>query len=188
MHDVPYFDRFAAVYDILLPETDAAPLESGLAFADRPVEQIVDLGGGTGRAGRAVEPETVVLDASEPMLTKARDNGYPTVRADARHFPIRSNATDAVLSVDAIHHLPSVGVVLTEAARILRPGGVVVIRDFDPSTVRGRGLAMAEHLVGFDSTFYSSQELASELRAVGLEPTILDTGFVYTVVGKKQSS
>ena len=188
MHDVPYFDRFAAVYDLLVPETDATPLETGLALADRPVERIVDLGGGTGRAGRAVEPKTVVLDAGEPMLAKARDKGYPTVRGDARQLPLRNEATDAVLSVDAIHHLPSIGAVLADTERILGPGGVVVIRDFDPTTLRGRGLAIAEHVVGFDSTFFSARDVASELRAVGLEPTILDSGFVYTVVGKKTAA
>ncbi|MEF8771049.1 class I SAM-dependent methyltransferase [Halodesulfurarchaeum sp.] len=185
MHDVPYFDRFAPLYDLLLPETDPKPLENGLGRATGLIEQIVDLGGGTGRAARAIAPETVIFDASQPMLTQADSNGYPTVQGDVRSLPLTSESVDAVLSVDAIHHLPALETVAEEVNRVLRPGGVIVIRDFDPTTVRGRGLAFAEHLVGFESTFFSAPRLAQILEDAGLEAKVLDLGFVYTVVGKK---
>lgn len=185
MHDVPYFDRFAPLYDLLLPETDPTPLENGLGRAAGPIEQIVDLGGGTGRAGRAIAPETVIFDASQPMLTQADSNGYPTVRGDVRSLPLTSERVDAVISVDAIHHLPALQTVVAEVDRVLRPGGVFVIRDFDPTTVRGRGLAFAEHLIGFESTFFSAEDLVHVLNEAGLEATVVQSGFVYTVVGKK---
>ncbi|MFW5900279.1 MAG: class I SAM-dependent methyltransferase [Halodesulfurarchaeum sp.] len=184
MHDVPYFDRFAPLYDLLLPETNPTPLENGLGLARGPIERVVDLGGGTGRAGRAIGAETVIFDASQPMLAQADSNGYPTLRGDVRSLPFPSNSVDALLSVDAIHHLPDVDRVLEEVGRVLRPGGVIVVRDFDPTTVRGRGLAFAEHLVGFESTFLSAGALAETMDDVGLTATELDGGFVYTIVGK----
>ncbi|MFB6086275.1 MAG: class I SAM-dependent methyltransferase [Halodesulfurarchaeum sp.] len=185
MHDVPYFDRFAPLYDVVLPATDAAPLDAGLGRADRQISNILDLGGGTGRAGRAIEADTLIFDASGPMLSRAAKNGHPAVRGDVRSLPLDSESVDAILSVDAIHHLPAIETVLSEVERVLRPGGVVVIRDFDPSTLRGRGLALAERIVGFESTFYPVETLVEPLERTGLEPAVLESGFVYTIAARK---
>ncbi|AOW80263.1 menaquinone biosynthesis methyltransferase UbiE [Halodesulfurarchaeum formicicum] len=187
MHDVPIFDRFAPVYDLFLPGTDAAPLAAGLELAERPVKRVVDLGGGTGRAGRAVSPETIIFDASRPMLEQARKNGFETIRGDARSIPLPAESIDAMVSVDALHHLPSIDGVLAEVHRILRPGGVFVLRDFDPTTIRGRGLALGERLVGFESTFLSASSISAALEAAGFTVQTLETGFVYTVVGRVKS-
>lgn len=188
MHDVPYFDRFAPIYDRLLPETDPAPIDAGLASVEGPITRVLDLGGGTGRAGRAIAPETLVFDASLPMLAQAEKNGYPTVRGDVRSIPLASETLDAVVSVDAVHHLPDVDAVLNEVRRVLRPGGAFVVRDFDPTTVRGWALTAAEHLVGFDSTFYAAEALGERMAAALLQSRIIETGFVYTVVGMKPES
>lgn len=184
MHDVPHFDRVAPVYDRLVPTTDSAPLSAGLATATRPIERVVDLGGGTGRASRSLSDESVVLDASQPMLAKARQHDHPTVRGDVRSLPLETESADAIVTVDALHHLPDVETVLREAARVLRPGGVIVVRDFDPQTVRGRALSLAEGLVGFDSEFFPLDRLVDSLSATGFEPTILERGFPYTAVGR----
>ncbi|MFB6267168.1 MAG: class I SAM-dependent methyltransferase [Halodesulfurarchaeum sp.] len=183
MHDVPYFDRFAGVYDLLLPDTDAGPLRSGLDLADGPIEDVVDLGGGTGRAARALSPETVVLDGSRGMLTRARGHRLPTIRGDVRSLPLKTDEVDAVIAVDAIHHFPALERVLQEVARVVRRGGVFVVRDFDPTTLRGRGLVFGERVIGFDSTFESPSSLAPKMEGAGLVPTELEGGFVYTVVG-----
>ncbi|MFW6383836.1 MAG: class I SAM-dependent methyltransferase [Halodesulfurarchaeum sp.] len=183
MHDVSYFDRFAPLYDLVVPPTDPAPLAAGLASASRPVERVLDLGGGTGRASRTLPNRAVVLDASQPMLVRARDHDHPAVRGDVRSLPLATGSTDAVVSVDALHHLPAVETVLEEAKRVLRPGGVIVVRDFDPGTLRGRALSLAEHLVGFESEFLPLDALRDSLSATGFEPTVLERGFPYTVVG-----
>lgn len=185
MHDVPYFDRFAPLYDVVVPETDAAPLDAGLGLADRRIANVLDLGGGTGRAGRAIEADTVIFDASQPMLSRATTNGHPVLQGDVRSLPLADESVDAVVSVDAIHHLPAFETVLAEVKRVLRPGGVLVVRDFDPSTFRGRGLALAERLVGFESTFFRVETLVERFERAGLEPTVLETGFVYTIAGRK---
>ncbi|WP_251342859.1 class I SAM-dependent methyltransferase [Haloplanus halophilus] len=224
--DVRFFDRVATLYDRLAPATDPEPLWAGLARADRPVERVLDLAGGTGRAARAVSepgtgwraPETLVVDASRPMLRRAARRGSAAVQADAGRLPLRGEAVDsegdgshradgeavdsegpeppradgeavdAVVVLDALHHLPDPGAALSEAARVLRPGGVLVIREFDPGTVRGRALVAAERLVGFDSTFRGPDATASAVAAAGLTPSVLDRGFAYTVVGKKRGS
>ena len=193
MHDVPYFDRFASLYDLVMPAAKPTDLAPGLAAAERPVERVLDVGGGTGRAARALgqtdlEPSPVVVDASAGMLAEARDHGLPVVRADATTLPVPDASVDAVFVVDALHHFPDARAAVGEAARVLRPGGVLVVREFDPGTVRGRLLVAAEHAVGFESTFFGADELADALARSGLASRVLETGFAYTVVGVKQNS
>jgi demethylmenaquinone methyltransferase/2-methoxy-6-polyprenyl-1,4-benzoquinol methylase len=194
--DVRFFDRVARLYDRLAPSTDAEPLWAGLARADRPVERVVDLAGGTGRAARAVAapvgrvrlPEAVVVDASRPMLARAAERGTPAVQGDAGRLPVRDSTVDAVVVLDALHHLPDQEAALAEARRVLRPGGVLVIREFDPRTLRGRALVAAERAVGFRSTFRGPDGWAAAVGDAGLSASVLDRGFAFTVVGKKRES
>ncbi|WP_251328354.1 class I SAM-dependent methyltransferase [Haloplanus pelagicus] len=194
--DVRFFDRVARLYDRLAPTTDPEPLRAGLSRANRPVDRVLDLAGGTGRAARAVRvggreerpPESIVVDASEAMLRRAADRGTSAVRGDAGRLPVRDESVDAVVVLDALHHLPDPPDALAEVARVLRPGGVLVVREFDPGTLRGRALVAAERVVGFDSTFRTPDATARAVAAAGLETTVLDRGFAFTVVGTKRGS
>jgi demethylmenaquinone methyltransferase/2-methoxy-6-polyprenyl-1,4-benzoquinol methylase len=157
---------------------------------------VLDLAGGTGRAARAVTapadraagPETVVVDASRAMLAHAAERGTPAVRGDAGRLPFRDESVDAVVVLDALHHLPEQAAALAAVARVLRPGGVLVIREFDPRTLRGRALVAAEAAVGFRSTFRGPDEWAAACEDVALSASILDRGFAFTVVGRKRES
>ncbi|WP_232702035.1 class I SAM-dependent methyltransferase [Halobacterium wangiae] len=183
MHDVPYFDRFAGVYDLAMPSADRADIEAGFAHAERPVELVLDVGGGSGRVARALDQHAVVADASRGMLAEARDHGLPTLQTDAGRLAVRDSSVDAVTIVDALHHFPDWDAAVAEASRVLRPGGVLVVRDFHPATVRGRLLVAVEHLVSFESSFDTPDELAAGVAAAGLDARVLERGFTYTVVG-----
>lgn len=185
VHDVPFFDRVAPLYDLVAPATDREPLAEGLSHAERMIDDVVDLGGGTGRASRALGRDPVVFDASEGMLSSARDHGLEAVRGDVRHLPFPDESVDATVTVDAMHHFPAVSTVVEEVARVLAVGGVFVVREFDPSTVRGRALVTGEHVFGFESEFFTPDELVDTFRRAGLQPKVIERGFVYTVVGVK---
>lgn len=182
---MPVFDRLAHLYDAVMPPARPGPLYDGLARADGPVETVLDVGGGTGRAARALEPTPVVVDAARGMLARARARGLGTVQADAGGLPVADASVDGVMIVDALHHFPDATAALEAAAAALRPGGVLVIREFDPGTVLGRLLVAGERVVGFDSTFHAPDELATLVGEAGLEATVLDRGFGYTVVGRR---
>jgi demethylmenaquinone methyltransferase/2-methoxy-6-polyprenyl-1,4-benzoquinol methylase len=144
---------------------------------------VLDVGGGTGRGIRAVEaPERLVVDAARGMLRRV-PAGIDGVAGDATRLPLRADSVDAVLVVDALHHMPDHAAVLAEIARVLRPGGVLVVREFDPTTLRGLALELAEALVGFDSTFRPPEDLARRARLAGLEVAIPERGFGYTLAG-----
>lgn len=183
--DVTAFDRFAPLYDAFMPSTDRVEIEKGLACADRPVERIVEVGGGSGRVAREVD--AVVVDPARGMLERARAKGLQTVQGDATELPHPDDAVDAVLVVDALHHFPDHERCIAEAARVLKPGGVLVIREFDRSTTRGRLLELGERLVGFDSRFYTADELQDRITAAGLDARPVDYGFGMTVVGVKKN-
>ena len=185
--DVRFFDRIAGLYDLAMPSARIGPLCEGFAFADREIDRLVDLAGGTGRASAGLAAagfDPVVVDRSAGMLRRAHDAGHGTVRGDAEALPIRDDAVDAAVIVDALHHLPDPAAGLAEAFRMLRPGGVVVIQEFDPRSYRGRGLVAAEHLVGFDSTFWEPEALCARLGDAGFDPRIVRGGFEYVVVGR----
>jgi len=203
--DVRFFDRLAPLYDLLMPAADQKRLTEGLARAEGRVDHLLDLGGGSGRATIAVDaPERTVLDISRPMLRRARtrqpnetgrrvdapldadtDAVGPlgTVQGDGGEMPLADNAVDAAIVVDAFHHMPNQRAAVEEAARVVRPGGVFVVREFDPSHPLGWGLVRAEHAIGMQSSFYTASELADLLAGAGFDVSLLDGGFQYTLVG-----
>lgn len=186
--DVSLFDRFAHSYDLLMPGTNVGALRAGLSFAERDLERVLDVGGGTGRAARALTgADRVVVDASRGMLRQAHRHGLGTVQGDAATLPVRTESVDAVLVVDALHHIPDQVGALAEISRVLRPGGVLVVREFNRATLPGRLLVNAEHLIGFDSQFYTPDELSAAIADAGLDAAVPDRGFGFTVAGVQRS-
>ncbi|ERH07623.1 MAG: methylase involved in ubiquinone/menaquinone biosynthesis [Halonotius sp. J07HN4] len=195
--DVRFFDRFAKVYDWVMPAADGHLLMAALSRADGDINRVFDFGGGTGRATIAVDAaERTVVDISRPMLRRARTRtesgpGRPddpagplaTLQGDAGALPVGDDTVDAAIVVDAFHHMPAQAAVVSEAQRVIRPGGVFVVREFDPSHPLGWVLARGEGVIGMDSTFYPPADLAEMLTDAGFSVEVLDSGFEYTLVG-----
>lgn len=91
---------------------------------------ILDIACGTGIVtGRLLRPgrRVVGVDRSPGMLGLAgRRVPGGVVRGDATRLPFASDAVDAVVIVWLLHLLPHPEPVLAEAARVLRPGGVLI--------------------------------------------------------------
>ena len=106
-----------------------------------PTDVVVDLGAGTGLLAlpaAACAAKVYAVDYSEPMLARVAERaefaGVGNVRcvhADLRELPLADESATIVVSNYAFHHLPDVGkeLALSEARRVLRPGGRLVICD-----------------------------------------------------------
>jgi ubiquinone/menaquinone biosynthesis C-methylase UbiE len=88
----------------------------------------LEIGCGTGvRAARmrALGWMPCGVDISAAMLRYARDR-LPAVLADAARLPVRDECLPAVITVMAHTDMPAYPAVLAEAARVLRPEGIIV--------------------------------------------------------------
>jgi ubiquinone/menaquinone biosynthesis C-methylase UbiE len=95
---------------------------------------VVDIGCGPGNLYASLNGSPRVLigvDVSLGALEMAAELGYTAVLADAHHLPFVDGFADIVAINATLHHCENMSVVLTEAARLVRPGGILVI-DHDP--------------------------------------------------------
>lgn len=131
------FDRQAPTYDTAVFGSHARGLYPVLLsqLAQIPRRSLLDVGCGTGELLRLVGerfPETACtgVDLSPEMLAVARDklgDGVELVQGDAECLPFPDEAFDVVLCCDSFHHYPNPRAVLAQFARVLRPGGVVLL-------------------------------------------------------------
>ena len=129
---------FADLYDAYRPAPPAAVLDivSLLAQAERP-RLVVDLGCGTGLSTRpwAERADDVVgVEANPAMIERARGATRAAnvryVEAFASETGLHDDSADVVTCAQSFHWMEP-GVLLAEAARILRTGGVFAAYDYD---------------------------------------------------------
>ncbi|MFJ3905369.1 class I SAM-dependent methyltransferase [Streptomyces sp. NPDC090025] len=126
------YEAEAAHYDETRGGVPRAAAAAGAVLRLLPpgTRTLLDLACGTGLVTeRIVRPGLTVYgaDAAHAMLRVAsvRLPGR-TVRADARRLPLPAGALDAVSAVWLLHLVPFTEEIVAEAARVLRPGGVLL--------------------------------------------------------------
>jgi SAM-dependent methyltransferase len=147
---------------------------SGLGHADRAL----DLGCGDGRLAELLDAgELIVADVSRVALDRARRR-LPRARAvelepDAP-LPLGDGELDLVLCADTIEHVRDVQLLLSEARRVLRPGGRLALS----TPAHGRRTALGLLVRGFESgfdplsphlRFLTARSLRGLLDALGFE-------------------
>ncbi len=157
-----YFRRHAAEWDRIrkLHVADAAVEEAiRAALADKPFRSLLDLGTGTGRMlelfGPAIE-RGLGLDLSLDMLSLARAR---LDRAGLRHCTVRQgdiydlalpkDSFDLVIIHQVLHFLDDGARAIREAARVLRPGGRLLVVDFAPHDLEFLREQHAHRRLGF---------------------------------------
>jgi len=91
--------------------------------------RILEIGCGAGQLLERLEaPTRVGCDLTLAMLQQAPPASTSSrVNADATCLPIADASFDAALSVNLIEHVPQPRLLLSEAARVLRPGGTLLL-------------------------------------------------------------
>ncbi|MEV4945395.1 class I SAM-dependent methyltransferase [Streptomyces sp. NPDC053755] len=109
----------------------AAAAEAVLSLLPPTTGTLVDVACGTGLVTeRLTRPGLRVLgfDAAHGMARKAvRRLPGRVARADGRTLPLPDASVDAVSAVWLLHLVPFADEIVAEAARVLRPGGVLVV-------------------------------------------------------------
>lgn len=109
--------------------------------------RVLEIGTGKGRflvalARRSARVVTVDPDAAEQRLARlnaAHEGVGRRIRfvvADGADLPFVDASFDAVVSLNALHHIRNLDGVLGEIVRVLRPGGRVLLADFDAAGFR----------------------------------------------------
>jgi len=95
---------------------------------------VVDLGCGAGTLWERLggEPAEIIgVDISLGALHWAAADGYAALRADVHYLPLKDQCADIVCANALLHHCDDPAQVLREAARLVKPGGLL-ITDMDP--------------------------------------------------------
>jgi cytosine/adenosine deaminase-related metal-dependent hydrolase/ubiquinone/menaquinone biosynthesis C-methylase UbiE len=154
--DASIFNRWAQVYDaqcnplLLLEERKAAPLLPFLRGGN-----VLDVGCGTGRwltHMEALHPASLMgIDCSRVMLKQARKKILPTTKLEHGH-------SSALPGEDAWYNLVTASFLLSyvkdlqafafECARVVRPGGWLLLSDMHPVTAAERNWNRSFHVDG----------------------------------------
>ncbi|HEX8869835.1 MAG TPA: class I SAM-dependent methyltransferase [Lentzea sp.] len=131
-----------------------------------PGRSVLDLGAGTGLFVRAFEawfPEVSVV-AVEPSADMRAASGLPMLVGDAGAVPLPDASVDLVWMSTVVHHVGDLAAAGVELRRVLRPGGMVVLRSLFRDRADGIGLFrfFPEAVRGL-SSFPSVDEVASGL-------------------------
>jgi len=135
------FSHYAGRYVSSSSHAKGTDLERLIALASpKPDWSILDVATGGGHTALKFAPwvrQVVVSDLTEKMLAAAREyiqeqhkiNHFCFSLADAEALPFLSNTFDLVTCRIAPHHFPEPARFLSEAARVVRIGGLVLIQD-----------------------------------------------------------
>jgi len=140
-----YFRQNAAGWDKIRGlHVDEVKVEAQIeqAFANGSIDKFLDIGTGTGRILELVGSQARVaegIDQSYYMLAIARDNldrakvnNCSIKHGDMYQLPFSNDTFDAACIHQVLHFADEPSRVVAEAARILNPGGKLVVVDFSP--------------------------------------------------------
>ena len=143
-------------------------------------DSMLDVGCGTGagvRAAAEVVRRAVGVDLSLKMLAEARERaeglrGVEFVEGDSEDLPFADGEFTAVICTTSLHHYPNPGAAAREFARVLAPGGRVVIGDGTNDSIVSRTFDfLARRFERGHVGLHRVEELRGLLEDAGLEST-----------------
>ncbi len=146
----------------------------GELAGDGPFNLMIDVGVGTGRVLELFADRVkrgIGIDINHSMLNVARSNlenaghGHLSVRhADVIALPFEANEADLMTVHQVLHYLDDPALAVMECARVLKPGGRLLIVDFAPHQLETLREEHYHRRLGF-----SDLEMAEIIERAGLK-------------------
>jgi ArsR family transcriptional regulator len=143
-------------------------------LGDRPIGRLLDIGTGTGRMVELFGPtadSVIALDRSAEMLRLARAKLAPEIGAkcqlmigDFNDLALEAATADTVVLHQVLHYAQAPQHVVGEVARVLAPGGRVLIVDFAPHDREELRQRAAHARLGF-----SDDQISGWMRKSGID-------------------
>ncbi len=171
------------------PDTNERQLVPGRSWAAwsralghlLPPLRVADIGCGEGyltiEASRwasrviAVDRSDVVLKKARALATRRRVRNVVWKRGELDRLPLRDASVDVALLSQALHHAPDPGRALSEAARIVVPGGRVLVLD-----LREHGEGWVRTRLGDRWLGFPDDTIAKLLKGAGLTDVKVHVG------------
>ena len=145
------------------------------ALGGRPLGRLLDIGTGTGRMIELLGPRAQAatgIDRSPEMLRLARGRieraGLPHAevrRGDMFALPQGDASCDTVVLHQVLHFADAPAAAVAEAARVLAPGGRLLIADFAPHDREDLRASQAHARLGFEAATVTGWMAAAGLEA-----------------------
>jgi ArsR family transcriptional regulator len=172
-----YFSDHAEQWDSLrslhVPESEVESAMRALLGA-APLGTLIDIGTGTGRMIELFAQDAdnaIGIDRSPEMLRVARGKltasgaeGWELRQGDIMALPLGDGAGDTVVLHQVLHYLPAPEPALAEVARLVKPGGRLLVVDFAPHGHEELRTQDAHARLGF-----SDDQMVQWLKFAGLE-------------------
>lgn len=178
-----YDSGHAGIYEMC--KDDYPPILEELK--DEPFKDLLDVGCGTGPMIELLASELpgrnyTGLDLTPRMIEVANEKGLDGARfvvGDAEAMPFEDASFDAVICANSFHHYPNPQAFFNEVSRVLRPGGLLVLRDY---TTAAPILWLMNHiemplanLIGHgDVKAHTVDEVRAFCTASGLVPRVVE--------------
>jgi SAM-dependent methyltransferase len=172
------YDHIANTYDRRYQENDYSGVAAALlAFVGEHVDhRVLEVGCGTGHWLQSLGSRGIRvagLDPSAQMLAraKAKAPGATLAQGSAERLPWATESFDRVFCINALHHFKDKVAFLTEAVRVLRPGGLMMTVGLDPHAGVDQWYIYEyfDNVLEIDRRRYpSSSQIREWMRAAGL--------------------
>jgi ubiquinone/menaquinone biosynthesis C-methylase UbiE len=173
-----YFEEVSGSWDVLRKRFYGDEVRDAVLTAARllPENTVLDVGAGTGfltEGAARIARKVIALDFSEAMISEARAKlGRINVEfkiGNAEEIPLPNASVDAVIGNMVLHHCPSPEVAVGEMARVLVPGGRLVLSDLQEHSYESLRKEHADLWMGFKMDYVRMTLQSAGLKDVSVE-------------------